>query len=258
MACNQPAVGDQENGVRGPSVARARGAARPCSLLATVVFFAMLDEAMRDYLDAAFDAKLEFDSVSEDALVDSLSSCALHVTVTPPTARMAKPQCKTALLARDALDEWPRLESNSEVDLGMARLALMSTKPPKLMTAWLGGGGKGAQAVYLPQPLPPPAPIGGWRLDKQLLACAARTARPRGRGEGRKPMAPPPEFACASKVRGASRRTIGKQSRRERARRMNGSSKSMHLDVAMRSGQRADAHDSRLARLLGDQLCLQH
>lgn len=194
-----------------------------------------------DWLDAQHDAQRDLTAASDEALADQLRCTALLETV--PWFRHPDKKAQPLPPPQTSIAAWPRLESNCEITLRMEKLNVASSR---MISAWLGGGP--LEAMHRTESPPPPPPIGGWRADATLLSLA-RIARAR---QPLRAAIEAPASACGAKLRGATRRTIGKQSRREtreRARRLAPAVLAEPREAAARRGRHA-LHDAGLAALL--------
>lgn len=179
----------------------------------------------------------------EDDLVDQLEATTLdgtdsmvHAIGSPAPALAASPAHMWEF------DEWPRLESNREPPGPSAT--------PRSM-AWLSGPSAAVLAAPPPTPIDPN--MGKWQAgspSQQLLLSPRRRAFPRGLASALRVQE---RALCASKLRGATRRGIGKGSRREAHVRVRRLLPMALLDEHGREAtfrrSREEVRDSRLARM---------
>ena len=201
-------------------------------------------DCYRDWLDAQRDTDTELAAASDEALTDRLQC--MKVLENVPWFRA--PPHTESVTPFDENGDWPQLESScAELNVCMERMNVTSSR---MISAWLGGCT--LNAVQRADTPPPPPPIGGWRADLTLLALKRVP-----RAAVHKAL-PNENAACGSKLRGTSRRIIGKQGRREareRARRAVPAALTDAREAAARRG-RESIKDTALARMLGEGLSM--
>ena len=220
----------------------------------------------------------------EGELLNDIASFSLDVPATPsirllsdfmPIATTGWERPRAALMRPlpSVPEDWPQLESNVE---GWPQLASSGETPnprttPRLVSAWLGSVAT-LNAVFHDSMTP--QPIGGWSKPAPCVKAARRArlqrrskppddsfprALRRAQPRGLKSALDMQERAvCASKLRGTTRRLIGKHSRNdafERARRAAPLAVCGEAEAAARCGRQA-MQDATLADMLQGGLSL--